>query len=276
MTALYGQNILRVVPELRYSTKKGDRLDLAFFVNGIPVATVELKTNFAQSLPAAIAQYKRDRHPQGEPLLTAGRGASCTSRSPGRHRDDDPARRRCDHVPALQPRPRRRRRQPAERREAADGLLLGGRARPRRVAADPHEVRLHEPREADRSTHRQGDLPLADPLSALSPVARRHRSPPPPRADGPGHRYLISIRPGRARPTRSRGPPGSPPCTPAGDKVFDSVFVIADRQVLDRQLQDAVDQLVTDGHVPGDHRGSEVRRQPNSPKRSPRACPSSA
>ncbi len=75
MTALYAQTILRVVPELRYSTKKGDRLDLAFFVNGIPVATVEIKTNFAQSLSAAIAQYKHDRHPQGEPLLTAGRGA---------------------------------------------------------------------------------------------------------------------------------------------------------------------------------------------------------
>src|SRR5699024_8577332 len=33
--------------------------------------------------------------------------------------------------------------------------------------------------------------------------------------------------------------------TDAGEKVFDNVLVISDRQVLDRQLQDAVDQLTT-------------------------------
>ena len=33
--------------------------------------------------------------------------------------------------------------------------------------------------------------------------------------------------------------------TDTGEKVFDNVLVISDRQVLDRQLQDAVDQLTT-------------------------------
>jgi type I restriction enzyme R subunit len=51
------------------------------FINGIPVATVELKTDFTQSAEAAMEQYKTDRLPydpktkRREPLLTFKRGA---------------------------------------------------------------------------------------------------------------------------------------------------------------------------------------------------------
>ena len=78
--ARYAANHLRVVPQLRYSLDKADEIDLAFFINGIPVATVELKTDFTQSVQAAMQQYRMDRKPERksgglEPLLTFKRGA---------------------------------------------------------------------------------------------------------------------------------------------------------------------------------------------------------
>ena len=71
----YENNILRVIPELEYSDRNNNRLDLCLFVNGLPTATVELKTDFTQSVYDAINQYKKDRPPKNEPLLTFGRGA---------------------------------------------------------------------------------------------------------------------------------------------------------------------------------------------------------
>lgn len=77
----YAANRLRVVPQLRYSLDKTDEIDLAFFINGIPVATVELKTDFTQSVEAAMDQYRQDRPPKNEktgriePLLAFKRGA---------------------------------------------------------------------------------------------------------------------------------------------------------------------------------------------------------
>lgn len=77
----YACNILRVVPQVAYSLDNANEIDLVFFINGLPVATVELKTDFTQSVKAAIAQYKDDRTPKSktsgraEPLLTFKRGA---------------------------------------------------------------------------------------------------------------------------------------------------------------------------------------------------------
>jgi type I restriction enzyme R subunit len=77
----YRHNILRVVRQLRYHPTREWAIDLGLFINGIPVATVELKTDFTQAIDDAILQYKRDRLPQDpkskrrEPLLTFRRGA---------------------------------------------------------------------------------------------------------------------------------------------------------------------------------------------------------
>lgn len=59
----YHANILRVVPQLRYA---GDNraIDLVFFINGIPMATVELKTEFNQAVENAKEQYRTDRLPK--------------------------------------------------------------------------------------------------------------------------------------------------------------------------------------------------------------------
>jgi type I restriction enzyme R subunit len=73
-------NRLRVVRQVRYSLHNQNCLDLVLFLNGIPVATAELKTDFTQSVADAIAQYREDRNPQpkgqaAEPLLSFPRGA---------------------------------------------------------------------------------------------------------------------------------------------------------------------------------------------------------
>lgn len=82
----YQCNRLRVVPEVSYSPhyREGEynpRLDLVLFVNGIPTATLELKSEFKQSVENAKRQYRYDRPVKDpltrkpEPLLTFKRGA---------------------------------------------------------------------------------------------------------------------------------------------------------------------------------------------------------
>jgi type I restriction enzyme R subunit len=71
----YTANRLRVMRQVEYSAKNGNRIDLVLFVNGIAVATIELKTDLTQSAQAGLKQYAQDRVPTGEPLLEFGRGA---------------------------------------------------------------------------------------------------------------------------------------------------------------------------------------------------------
>ncbi|MFC3312496.1 type I restriction endonuclease subunit R [Falsigemmobacter intermedius] len=78
--ARYNANRLRVVRQLRYSTENENCIDLALFLNGIPVSTLELKTDFTQSVADAVDQYRFDRIPQAkgkkpEPLLNFPGGA---------------------------------------------------------------------------------------------------------------------------------------------------------------------------------------------------------
>ncbi len=78
--ARYNANRLRVVRQLRYSTENGNCIDLVLFLNGIPVSTLELKTDFTQSVADAVDQYRFDRIPQAkgkkpEPLLNFPGGA---------------------------------------------------------------------------------------------------------------------------------------------------------------------------------------------------------
>ena len=72
--SLYGRNRFSVTRQLRYS--RGETrlaLDLCLFVNGLPVATFELKNSLTkQTVDDAVEQYKRDRHP-GEKLFELGR-----------------------------------------------------------------------------------------------------------------------------------------------------------------------------------------------------------
>ena len=52
---------VRVMRQVHYSTATNHSLDLVLFINGLPVATLELKTDFTQSVTDAINQYKAAR-----------------------------------------------------------------------------------------------------------------------------------------------------------------------------------------------------------------------
>ena len=77
----YAANRLRVVRQVHHSLNNAkDALDLSLFVNGIAVATAELKSDFTQSVGDAVDQYRFDRNPApkgglAEPLLSFPGGA---------------------------------------------------------------------------------------------------------------------------------------------------------------------------------------------------------
>ena len=62
---LYDKNIFSVTRQLKYSKEYGRlALDLAVFINGLPIMTFELKNQFTkQNVSDAEGQYKKDRLP---------------------------------------------------------------------------------------------------------------------------------------------------------------------------------------------------------------------
>jgi type I restriction enzyme R subunit len=61
----YAGNRLTVVRQLHYAPDHANALDLALFVNGLPVATAELKNPLTrQTVEHAMAQYRTDRDPR--------------------------------------------------------------------------------------------------------------------------------------------------------------------------------------------------------------------
>lgn len=76
LVRLYQENILSVMRQVTYSAKNRNAIDLVTFVNGIPVATLEVKNLLTgQNIKHAENQYRKDRSAAGEPLLTFKRGA---------------------------------------------------------------------------------------------------------------------------------------------------------------------------------------------------------
>lgn len=81
LQAQYAANQLRVLRQVRYSASGQDCIDLVLTLNGIPVATVELKSSYTQSVQDAVDQYRFDRPTKSaagntpEPLLSFPGGA---------------------------------------------------------------------------------------------------------------------------------------------------------------------------------------------------------
>jgi len=73
-TALFAKNRFSITRQLRYSTDETRRaLDLCQFINGLPIATFELKNSLTkQTVEDAVDQYRRDRDPR-EKLFEFGR-----------------------------------------------------------------------------------------------------------------------------------------------------------------------------------------------------------
>ena len=65
---------LRVMRQVRFDITTNETIDVVLCANGIPVVTMELKTDNTQSVNHAIGQYKNDRKPGPKrPLLAPGR-----------------------------------------------------------------------------------------------------------------------------------------------------------------------------------------------------------
>jgi len=71
----YQNNIFSVMRQVKYSLNNEKSLDITLFLNGIPLATMELKdrmTGSGYNVEHAIQQYQNDREPR-EPLFKYGR-----------------------------------------------------------------------------------------------------------------------------------------------------------------------------------------------------------
>ena len=73
-TEQYAANRFSVTRQFRYSRDETRRaLDMGLFINGLPIATFELKNSLTkQTVADAVEQYKQDRDPK-EPLFRFGR-----------------------------------------------------------------------------------------------------------------------------------------------------------------------------------------------------------
>ncbi|MCB9361891.1 type I restriction endonuclease subunit R [Candidatus Woesearchaeota archaeon] len=61
----YDKNLFSVIEELEYENReRGNRIDLVVFINGLPVLTIELKDTFSQGVERAITQYRTTRDPR--------------------------------------------------------------------------------------------------------------------------------------------------------------------------------------------------------------------
>lgn len=249
--ARYAANRLRVVPQLRYSLDKSDEIDLAFFINGIPVATVELKTDFTQSVQAAMQQYRMDRRPERksggmEPLLAFKRGAvvhfamsdsdiRMTTKLAGDSTFFLPFNRGNDGAAGNPP---------------GEGGTYPVSYFWERVLQKDNWLRIFhrfvlqerkELQEANGKTHfREGLIfPRFHQWEGVTKIVDAVR------AEGVGQPYLIQHSAGSGKTNtiawtahsliRLRRPDGEP--------YFHSVIVVTDRQVLDQQLQEAIQQI---------------------------------
>lgn len=102
LEARYATNRLGLTRQLYFSPRSEQSLDVTLSLNGIPVATLELKNPLTgQTVEDAIRQYRSDRDP-GEPIFEFKRRALVHFAVDTRVRaDDDPAGRQCDPLLAL-------------------------------------------------------------------------------------------------------------------------------------------------------------------------------
>ncbi len=76
LSNLHKKNIFSSMRQVKYSARNNNSIDIVTFINGIPITTIEVKNNLTrQNYRHAEKQYREDRPPAGEPLLTFKRGA---------------------------------------------------------------------------------------------------------------------------------------------------------------------------------------------------------
>ncbi len=233
----YGRNRLTVTRQLPYEAGSAKTLDLCLFVNGIPVATAELKNPITgQTIDDAIDQYRTARDPKN-PLLRRAvvhfaldtERVAMTTRLAGKATRFLPFNRGHELGAGNPPNPSGHRTaylwERVWQRDAWLDLLqrfVHVEPAPKGSKAAPTVVfpRFHQ----------------WDAVLALSDDARQH---------GPGRHYLVqhSAGSGKSNTIAWLAHRLSSLHDDHDRKVFDKVVVISDRRVLDKQLQDTIYQF---------------------------------
>ena len=242
---LHAANLFAAVRQLRYSAKNEKSLDLVLFLNGIPIFTAELKNLLnGQDVEDAMRQYKTDRDPR-EPLLAYGRCLAHFAVDPDLvfvTTELDGARTRflpfnqgkfggAGNPPV-----------PPTRTGYATGYLWEE-TWARDSVLDLIRQFIHEVEEEDDRGRKTGTRHLIFPRYQQLDAVRRLVTDA--RATGAGHRYLIqhSAGSGKSFTIAWLAHQLATLHDAADRRVFDSIVVVTDRRVLDRQLQTTMRQF---------------------------------
>ena len=242
---LHAANLFSVVRQLHYSEKNNKSLDIALFLNGVPIFTAELKNPLTgQTVADAIRQYRTTRDPR-EPLLARGRCLAHFAVDPELvYVTTELAGPATWFLPFNQgkfggagnpPVP------PTQNGYATSYLWEETWARD--SVLDLVRQFIHEVHEEDDRGKKNGRRFLIFPRYQQLDCVRRLVANA--RAQGAGQRYLIQHSAGSGKTyTIAWLAHQLSTLHDAGDRrVFDSIVVITDRRVLDRQLQAAVRQF---------------------------------
>ncbi|MGI9180703.1 MAG: RNA-binding domain-containing protein [Longimicrobiaceae bacterium] len=242
---LHAANLFASVRQLRYRTKNESCLDLVLFLNGIPIFTAELKNPLnAQDVEDAIRQYKTDRDPR-EPLLAYGRCLAhfavdpdlvyVTTRLAGQKTRFLPFNQGKYGGAGNPP-------VPPTRNGYATGYLWDETWAQGSVL-DLVRQFIHEVEEEDDKGRKTGKRFLIFPRYQQLDCVRRLVADA--RAAGAGQRYLIqhSAGSGKSFTIAWLAHQLSTLHDASDRRVFDSIVVITDRRILDRQLQSTMRQF---------------------------------
>ena len=242
---LHAANIFSVVRQLRYSEKNENSLDLAIFLNGLPLFTAELKNPLTgQDVQEAIRQYRFDRDPR-EPLFVFGRCLAhfavdpdlvfVTTQLQGAKTRFLPFNRGKFDGAGNPPR------SPTEPGYPSDYLWQEVWAKDSVLNLVQHFI--HEVEEEDERGRRTGRRQLIFPRYHQLDAVRRLVAHA--REHGLGHNYLIqhSAGSGKSNSIAWLAHQLSTLHDGSDRRIFDSIIVLTDRRVLDRQLQRTVRQF---------------------------------
>jgi type I restriction enzyme, R subunit len=242
---LHQANLFAVVRQLHYSTKNENCLDLALFLNGAPIFTAEIKNPFTgQTVEDAIRQYKTDRDPR-EPLFAYGRCLAHFAVDPDLvYVTTQLARQKTRFLPfnrgkfggAGNPPV------PLTKKGYATGYLWEE-TWARDSVLDLVRQFIHEVEEEDDQGRKTGKRFLIFPRYQQLDTVRRLVAHA--RGAGAGQRYLIqhSAGSGKSFTIAWLAHQLSTLHDISDRRVFDSIVVITDRRVLDRQLQTTMRQF---------------------------------
>lgn len=239
---LYQGNTFSVIRQVKYSLKNEKSLDLVIFLNGLPIFTAELKNPLTgQTVQNAISQYRNDRDPH-EPLFAFGRCMAHFGIDPDlvyftTHLEGQKTR----FVPFNRGKDRGAGNPPAWK--GFSTAYLWEQIWSRDSLLNLLQYFIHEYEEEDDQGKKTGERKLIFPRFHQLDAVRRLISDA--HKHGPGKCYLIehSAGSGKSNSIAWLAHQLSVLHNDKDQKIFDSVVVITDRRVLDRQLQRTIRQF---------------------------------